>query len=268
MLLSVWRTRNVGDWGEGGRSAGRPDVAGPGETSLGAAPFPDGPGRESGILKLRRAGLTIGGPPAPGTGHVARQAKDAASLVRDNAFEHEALGLIDRLYATALRLTRQPADAEDLVQDTYLRAFRSADRFEPGTNLRGWLFTILHNAFLNQLRDRGRSPIDADSDVVEQAPDVSGWDDTPEEQLLRNTMDEDLRAELDGLPDVFREAVWLRDVEQFTYDEIANIVGVPIGTVMSRISRGRRLLHDRLVARSERFARMAGTGGLNRAPGV
>jgi RNA polymerase sigma-70 factor (ECF subfamily) len=232
MLLSVWRTRNVGDWGEGGRSAGRPDVAGPGETSLGAAPFPDGPGRESGILKLRRAGL------------------------------------IDRLYATALRLTRQPADAEDLVQDTYLRAFRSADRFEPGTNLRGWLFTILHNAFLNQLRDRGRSPIDADSDVVEQAPDVSGWDDTPEEQLLRNTMDEDLRAELDGLPDVFREAVWLRDVEQFTYDEIANIVGVPIGTVMSRISRGRRLLHDRLVARSERFARMAGTGGLNRAPGV
>ena len=88
------------------------------------------------------------------------------------AFEQDALALLDRLYAAALRLTRNEADAQDLVQDTYLRAFRSAAQFEAGTNLRGWMFTILHNTFLNQRRDRGRSPIDADSEAVEQAPDI------------------------------------------------------------------------------------------------
>jgi RNA polymerase sigma-70 factor (ECF subfamily) len=176
------------------------------------------------------------------------------------AFEQEALALLDRLYAAALRLTRNEADAEDLVQDTYLRAFRSAGQFEPGTNLRGWLYTILHNTFLNQRRDRSRDPVDADSEVVEQAASVEGAGN-PEELLLRATMDTELRAALDSLPDAFREAVWLRDVEQFSYDEIAGIVGVPIGTVMSRISRGRRALFDQLVARSARFARRASAVG-------
>jgi RNA polymerase sigma-70 factor, ECF subfamily len=163
-------------------------------------------------------------------------------------FESEALALIDRLYSTALRLTRQPADAEDLVQETYLRAFRAARQFRPGTNLRAWLFTILHNTFLNQLRNQGRSPVEADSDAVERAGNRADGADTPEDVLIRETLDAELQAALDGLPEVFREAVWLRDAEQFAYDEIAKIVGVPIGTVMSRISRGRRLLHDRLVA--------------------
>ena len=95
------------------------------------------------------------------------------------AFEQDALALVDRLYATALRLTRNEADAQDLVQDTYLRAFRSAGQFEAGTNLRGWMFTILHNTFLNQRRDRGRSPIDADSEAVEQAPDTGRRQGTP-----------------------------------------------------------------------------------------
>jgi RNA polymerase sigma-70 factor (ECF subfamily) len=178
-------------------------------------------------------------------------------------FEQEALALADRLYAAALRLTRNEANAQDLVQDTFLRAFRSSGQFEAGTNLRGWMFTILHNTFLNQRRDRGRSPIDADSEAVEQAPDdrLTGAD--PEQRLLRETLDADLQAALDRLPATYREAVWLRDVEQFSYEEIAGIVGVPIGTVMSRISRGRRALYDDLVTRSGAYARRAGAGGDN-----
>ena len=184
-------------------------------------------------------------------------------------FEEEALAFLNRLYAAALRLTRNSADAEDLVQETYLRAFKSAHQFRPGTNLRGWLFTILHNTHLNQRRDRARDPVEADSEVVELAPNAPNGPATPEDALLRATLDADLREALDELPEAFREAVWLRDVEQFSYDEIARIVRVPIGTVMSRISRGRRLLHDRLVARSDRFARRASaSGGVPARPGV
>jgi RNA polymerase sigma-70 factor (ECF subfamily) len=202
--------------------------------------------------------------------HVLRtRASSSAAEARRASFEQEALSFLDRLYATALRLTRNAADAEDLVQDTYLRAFRAADQFQPGTNLRGWLFTILHNTHLNQRRDRARSPVEADSEAVELASEPPDRAATPEEELLRSTMDADLKAALDELPEAFREAVWLRDVEQFSYDEIAKIVQVPIGTVMSRISRGRRLLHDRLVTASERFARRsAAAGGDPARPGV
>jgi RNA polymerase sigma-70 factor (ECF subfamily) len=192
---------------------------------------------------------------------VPRRRQIAAVVPRSADFEQEALALLDRLYATALRLTRNEADAEDLVQDTYVRAFRSAGQFEAGTNLRGWLFTILHNTFLNERRDRGRDPVAADSEAVEQAPDAAGHAWNPEERLLRGSMDTDLKAALDSLPEAFREAVWLRDVEQFSYDEIAGIADVPIGTVMSRISRGRRMLYDQLVARSARFARRASAPG-------
>jgi RNA polymerase sigma-70 factor (ECF subfamily) len=185
------------------------------------------------------------------------------------SFEDEALALIDRLYSTALRLTRNEADAQDLVQDTYLRAFRSASSFAPGTNLRAWLYTILHNTFLNQRRDRGRDPAEADSEAVEAAAGDTAGGETPEEQLLRDVMDADLRAALDRLPDAFREAVWLRDVEQFSYAEIAAIVGIPAGTVMSRISRGRRLLYEDLVARAPRLGRRAGIrGGVEADRGV
>ena len=162
---------------------------------------------------------------------------------------------MDRLYSAALRLTRNEADAQDLVQDTYLRAFRAAAQFKEGTNLRAWMFTILHNTFLNQRRDRGRLPVDVDSEAVERAADAVESGGTPEDVLLREVMDVDLKAALDSLPEAFREAVWLRDVEQFAYDEIARITDVPIGTVMSRISRGRRLLYNRLADRSPRGRR-------------
>jgi RNA polymerase sigma-70 factor (ECF subfamily) len=169
-------------------------------------------------------------------------------------FQAEALAYLDSLYRTALRLTRVPADAEDLVQDTYLKAFRAANRFEPGTNLKAWLFTILHNTALNRFRDRSRQPLVYDSDTVDRAADASSnlrdgrFAETPETLLLAETLDPDLKAAVDALPDAFRQAVWLRDVEEFSYSEIARMLTIPVGTVMSRISRGRRLLFDRLTA--------------------
>ncbi|HEY7498419.1 MAG TPA: sigma-70 family RNA polymerase sigma factor [Vicinamibacterales bacterium] len=171
----------------------------------------------------------------------------AAGANYDSAFADEALSYIDALYGTALRLTRKAQDAEDLVQDTYLKAFRASKQFERGTNLKAWLFTILHNTFRNVRRHDVRSPVDVNSETVEQAADAAGHDRTPEQLLTRATLDGDLQAALDEMPEAFRQAVWLRDVEEFTYAEIAGIMDVPIGTVMSRISRGRKMLHDRLT---------------------
>src|SRR5881396_2372018 len=165
------------------------------------------------------------------------------------AFEAEALASLDSLYRSALRLTRVPADAEDLVQETYLKAFRAAGRFEPGTNLRAWLFTILHNTARNRARDRARDTVSVDSEIVDRAaelPPPGGVIETPETRLMRQTLAPELQATLDALPEAFREAVWLRDVEEFSYAEIAGMLSIPIGTVMSRISRGRRLLFERL----------------------
>jgi len=156
------------------------------------------------------------------------------------------LSHIDSLYGTALRLTRRAADAEDLVQDTFLKAFRSAHQFEPGTNLKAWLFTILHNTFRNMRRHDGRSPVDVDSEAVERAPNAGPADESPEQILSRRALDADLQAALDALPEAFRQAVWLRDVEEFSYAEIAEMLSIPVGTVMSRISRGRHMLFDRL----------------------
>lgn len=173
--------------------------------------------------------------------------REAATADRTDTFEVEALAVLDGLYRTALRLTRSPADAEDLVQDTYLKAFRAVDSFEPGTNLRAWLFTILHNTFRNRLRDRAREPVDADSETVERAANLpAAAGDTPEALLLRDVLAPELQAAIDDLPAAFRQAVWLRDVEEFSYADIAEMLQIPIGTVMSRISRGRRLLFERL----------------------
>jgi RNA polymerase sigma-70 factor, ECF subfamily len=168
-----------------------------------------------------------------------------------DAFGAEILRYLEPLYATALRLTRNRADAEDLVQDTFVKALRFSDRFERGTNLRAWLSTILHNTWRNRLRDTGReaAAVEVDSTRLEEAEataDHSQRGETPEQLLIRNTLDADLRTALDELPDIFRQAVWLRDVEEFSYAEIAKMLDVPIGTVMSRISRGRRMLFDQL----------------------
>lgn len=175
----------------------------------------------------------------------ARDSDDTAAAP-SAAFEAEALAHLDSLYGTALRLTRDPAAAEDLVQDTFVKAWRFAGRFEAGTNLRAWLFTILHNTFRNVRRGAGRDPIDVDSEVVDRAalavPDVA----TPEDVLLQQARAADVRDALDRLPESYRQAVWLRDVEEFSYADIAEMLGIPIGTVMSRLSRGRRLLIQEL----------------------
>lgn len=179
-------------------------------------------------------------------------------------FEAAALSHLDSLYGAALRLTRQPADAEDLVQETYLKAFRASGSFAMGTNLKAWLFTILHNTWRNVVRDRSRNPIDVNSEAVEAATDRAAEHDSTELRLTRRAMGEGLRAALNGLPVAFREAVWLRDVEELSYAEIARVLDIPMGTVMSRISRGRRLLHDKLTrtgsAREAELKKMSVSG--------
>jgi len=184
------------------------------------------------------------------------RAADDVSEGNAGEFARVALSHIDSLYGTALRLTRRAADAEDLVQDTYVKAFRSAHQFQPGTNLKAWLFTILHNTFRNARRHEGRNPVDVDSEAVERAVGVGPTEQSPEQILTRATLDADLQAALDALPEPFRQAVWLRDVEELTYAEMAQVLDVPIGTVMSRISRGRRALLAGLQARRSRAAEL------------
>src|SRR5262245_55835596 len=191
------------------------------------------------VLRRRSSTSSVGAAGAGQTGGPAGE----------DSFAREALSYVDSLYGTALRLTRRPADAEDLVQDTYLKAFRSAHQFEPGTNLKAWLFTILHNTFRNMRRHDGRSPVDVDSEAVEQAADDMPGTQSPEQILTRASLDTDLQNALDALPEAFRQAVWLRDVEELSYAEMAKVLDVPIGTVMSRISRGRRALSEGLQAR-------------------
>jgi RNA polymerase sigma-70 factor (ECF subfamily) len=149
----------------------------------------------------------------------------------------DALQQVDSLYGAAMRLTRNHTDAGDLVQETYVKAFRFSGQFERGTNLKAWLHTILHNTFLNIRRQAGRNPVAEDSGQIE----------TPEQILLRDTLSVDLQRAVDSLPEVFRQAVWLRDVEEFSYAEIAEMFSISRGTVMSQISRGRRMLYQKLV---------------------
>jgi RNA polymerase sigma-70 factor (ECF subfamily) len=179
-----------------------------------------------------------------------RRPQERPDTLSDTAFSDGVLEHLDSLYGTALRLTRNPADAEDLVQDTVVKALRFEDRFERGTNLRAWLYTILHNTWRNRIRDASRQPVDVDSTRVDELSAEPGGPlelETPERVLMREALGEDVQAALDTLPETFRQAVWLRDVEDFSYAEIAKMLDIPMGTVMSRISRGRRLLYDELT---------------------
>ena len=184
---------------------------------------------------------------------------------RDESFGADVLTYLNSLYALALKLTRDPTTADDLVQDTFLKAVRFAPTFRAGTNRKAWLFTILHNTFRNDRRGASREPVDVDSDQVDRVA-VASADDDPERQLLRSVLDADLQAALDALPDAYREAVWLRDVEECSYQEIAAILAIPPGTVMSRISRGRKQLHDRLLEARARASDTATLGAGAVAP--
>jgi RNA polymerase sigma-70 factor (ECF subfamily) len=167
-------------------------------------------------------------------------------------FEEEALVHADALYGAALRMTRDRADAEDLLQETYLKAFRAYDRFEAGTNLRAWLFRILTNTYISTYRTRQREPQMTDVDDVEdlylyRRLAASGLSRSAEDAALDRLTAPEVLAALEDLPEQFRLAVLLSDVEQFSYKEIAEITDVPIGTVMSRIHRGRKLLQRALA---------------------
>jgi len=164
-------------------------------------------------------------------------------------FEREALPLLSNLYSAALRLTRNPADAEDLVQETYLRAYRGFGSFRPGTNLRAWMYRILTNTFINAYRKRQREPQTVPDDGIDEwylYDRLAAAEASAETEVLERIPDEDVRAALDALPEGFRMAVLLADVEGFSYREIAEIMGIPIGTVMSRLHRGRRALEKAL----------------------
>jgi RNA polymerase sigma-70 factor, ECF subfamily len=183
--------------------------------------------------------------PAP----VSRTTDERAELER--RFEQEAMPLLPGLYSAAYRLTRNAADAEDLVQETYLRAFRSFHQFEPGTNLKAWLYRILTNTFINTYRKRQREPQTISDDEVEDwylysKMTEEGFEPSAEASVLESIPDEDVQEALASLPEQFRIAVLLADVEGFSYKEIADITGVPIGTVMSRLHRGRKALEKRL----------------------
>jgi RNA polymerase sigma-70 factor, ECF subfamily len=184
-------------------------------------------------------------------------------------FQRDALPLLDSLYGAALRMTRNPADAEDLVQETMLRAYRAFERFEPGTNLKAWLFRILTNAYINVYRKRQREPQRVSQDQIEEfdlyqelKDHDPQFDETPETIVLDSLVDSDILEAIEDLPDQFRLAVVLSDIEGFSYAEMAEIMDVPMGTVMSRLHRGRKALQKRLwdIARDRGIVKGAAAG--------
>jgi RNA polymerase sigma-70 factor (ECF subfamily) len=189
---------------------------------------------------------------------------------RREEFEQVALPHLDALFNLALTLTRNRKDAEDLVQETYLRAFRFFDTYEPGTHVKAWLFRILRNTFVSRYRAARRTPEHVDFDAIEGAYETL-VDETlrrereapdPERALLARVPDEAIRRALAELPEEYRTVVVLALVEELSYKEIASALGIPIGTVMSRLHRGRKHLQRELLE----HARSLGIGG--RGPGV
>ena len=185
-----------------------------------------------------------------------------SAMERKNRFERDAMVYLNQLYSAALRYTKNPHDAQDLVQDTYAKAFSSFHQFEEGTNLKAWLYRVLTTTFINNYRkDQRRPQLSAgeveDWQLADAASHSSHLGKSAEDEVLEQLPDGDVKAALESIPEEFRLVIYYADVEGYPYKEIAEILGIPQGTVMSRLHRGRKLLREAL----SEYGRDRGFGG-------
>lgn len=233
------------------------EVAGNGATpakspAAGPAGAPSGPAPKSGAAPKSDAVQEA----AARETIVDGQALDVATETTEERrirFERDAMQYVDQLYSAAMRMARNPADAEDLVQEAYTKAFSAFHQYKPGTNLKAWLYRILTNTYINLYRKRQREPLQSNSDTIEDwqlaraESHTSSGLRSAEAEALDHLPDSDVKRALQSIPEEFRLAVYFADVEGFAYKEISDIMNTPIGTVMSRLHRGRKMLRDMLA---------------------